>query len=87
MFVIQKKGRDKRQSVHFEGRLYRNFNEEKFRDELRDKNWDGFYKLTDPAEVWDEMFRHIISVLDVMCPVRHFHIKKLQARMDDKRTN
>ena len=37
--------------------------------------WDDFLELVDPGGAWAIMYRRILAVLDIMCPVRSFHIK------------
>ena len=75
IYVIHKKRRDMRQSVKFEGRSYRNFNNEKFKDILLAHNWKEFYALSRVEEAWDYILSKIIEVLDLMCPFRSFDIR------------
>ena len=75
IYVIHKKGRDTRPSVKFEGRSYRNFNINKFKEMLTGMDWGYVFDLTDPNEAWEYILKNITTVLDVMCPVRSFHIK------------
>ena len=75
IYVVHKKGRDKRKTVQFEGRSYRNYDKELFKAKLRDCDWDNLYQKNGPEEVWDVIHRNIIHVLDKMCPNRTFHIK------------
>ena len=42
IYLIHKKGRDKRESVNFTGRSYRNFSLEKFKAKLTEKDWTDF---------------------------------------------
>ena len=75
IYIVHKKGRDTRESVKFEGRSYRNFKAGEFRDMLTELDWGDLYKLTDPGDAWNFILNNITAVLDVMCPVRTFHIK------------
>ena len=75
IYLVHKKGRDVRESAKFEGRSYKNYNKDKFREQLHAASWDGFYEQTNPEAAWDIILKNIISVLDVMCPIRSFHIK------------
>ena len=75
IFLVHKKGRDARQSVKFEGRSYRHFDREAFKDKLLAANWDQFYKIMDTDRAWDFISESIESILDEMCPIRTFHVK------------
>ena len=75
IYIIHKKGRDIRQSVEFEGRSYRNFDAVKFKELLLGLNWEGYYTLTDTDKAWAFIIDNITAALDIMCPVRTFHIK------------
>ena len=72
---LKKKGRDTRPKVEFKGRSYRNFNKDKFKEELLRLNWEKFYELEDPGVAWDYILGKLIPVLDTMCPIRTFQIK------------
>ena len=75
IFLVHKKGRDKRDSVKFSGRSYRNFDKNKFKEHLLGAGWREFGNITDPELAWDYILSKITLVLDQMCPVRTFHIK------------
>ena len=75
IFVVHKKSRDKRKTVTFEGRSYRNFNREEFKEELRLGNWNGYYELSDPGKAWEFILDRIVPILDKICPMRTFHVK------------
>ena len=59
IFVVHKKGRDTRKKVGFEGR---HFNSETLNMKLFE-------------DTWDFIQRAIMKVLDLMCPIRQFHIR------------
>ena len=75
IYVVHKKARDMRKTVKFEGRSYRNFDKASFRDKLLNAGWGEFYAITDPEVAWDFILKKITDILDVMCPIRTFHIK------------
>ena len=76
IFVVHKKGRDKRESVKFKGRSYRNFDEQLFRDRLLHSiNWEDYYKIDQPDRAWEFILGHINKLLDELCPIRTFFIK------------
>ena len=75
IFIIHKKGRDKRRSEKFTGRSYRDFNRASFEEELLKGDWDAFFKLDNVEETWDFILNKMTYVLDAMCPLRTYHIK------------
>ena len=75
LFLVHKKNRDKRKSVEFRGRSYRDFDNDGFRKELFKNDWDDFYELSDPGLAWEYVLDKITGVLDKMCPLRTLHIK------------
>ena len=76
IYVVHKKGRDKRESVRFEGRSYRNYDRDIFKEMLREEvDWEKFLEIRNPENAWDYMLEQIIIILDKTCPIRTFHIK------------
>ena len=75
IYIVHKKKRDKRDSVEFKGRSYRNFDKEIFHKKLRQKDWEELSCIDDPTIAWDLIQEHITSVIDDMCPIRGFKIK------------
>ena len=75
IYVVKKKQRDHRPKVEFKGRSYRNFDRECLERNLKDHNWDQFYKLHDPDEAWDYIINRLTPLLDRMCPIKPFQIK------------
>ena len=75
IFIIHKKGRDIRKTVQFEGRSYRTFDREAFREELGKCEWVRFYNCETPDQAWNCILNNLTAVLDVMCPKRKFSIK------------
>ena len=75
VFMEHKKGRDTRQSVKFEGRSYKHFNRDSFKEELNKLDWPKCYALTDPEHAWAFILEGITNILDQMCPIGSFHVK------------
>ena len=75
IYVVYKKEKDKRESVQFTGRSYRNFDQEAFKNILRQQCWDNLYKMPNPEDTWNFIVNNITLALDTMCPVRTFLIK------------
>ena len=62
-------------TVEFEGRSYRNFNSEQFKEDLLRERWEVFYQIKDTDKAWDYLLGRIETVIDKMCPLRKFRIK------------
>ena len=75
IFIVHKKGRDIRRTVQFEGRSYRTFDKNIFRESLFECDWDELYNSTTPDQAWACILGNLTTVLDAMCPVRKFRIK------------
>ena len=75
IFIVHKKGKDKRDKADFKGRSYRDFDKVIFEEKLLSCDWAGYYDIEDPTQSWEFVHQHITSILDEMCPVKTFHIK------------
>ena len=61
--------------ITIEGRSYKNYDKEIFQNNLSDKDWTEFFRTDDAHKAWDIMQIHILSELDVMCPLKSFRIR------------
>ena len=75
IYIVHKKARDKRESVEFKGRSYRNFSKDEFRKRITQIDWKVFYEMDDPTLAWDFIQKHIFLILDNMCPIKSYRIK------------
>ena len=75
IFINHKKGKDTRNSVEFSGRSYRDYNKQQFENKLLEAKWEDFYNIQDPNEAWLFIKHNVEKALDIMCPMRTFHIK------------
>ena len=80
IFVVHKKGRDKRQSIKFEGRSYRHFDRDIFRTALFELDWSDIYSLSTPDKALDFILRSITQILNRFCPVRSFHVRNYKPK-------
>ena len=76
VFICKKKSRDKLDKIQVTGRIYNNYNETKFRTDLLTINWDHYYTLEDPNELWAYLESVIIKCLDKQCPIKTFSVTK-----------
>ena len=75
IYVVHEKARDTRPKAQFQGRTYRDFNPEKFKEHLLGVDWSRLHRSTNVETAWEIMFKHITSILGRMCPIKTFHIK------------
>ena len=76
IFLLKKKQRARGAAEqNFEGRSYRNYNRQKFTDNLLAQRWNYFYEMQDPGEAWEEMQRIIVREADKQCPIRSYKIR------------
>ena len=76
IFLLKKKvkttGRSEQQ---FEGRSYRNYDKQKFIDDIMEQKWEYFYNATDPMKAWDEMLKIINREANKQCLAGTYKIK------------
>ena len=75
IFIIKKKMRDKRPTIDFRGRSYRDYDKEAFKTGLLGLDWNDFYAMTDPDQAWLHIVDKFTPLLDAMCPIRTFKMK------------
>ena len=75
IYFIHKKGRDVRKTVVFEGRSYRNYSKDKFKDMLTDESWDELYNCETQDPPLTYILNKLTSCLDCVFPVRKFRIR------------
>ena len=76
IYVVKKKVKTQTKKIKFEGRTYKNFNEEDFINSLRSKNWDQIRGTTDVDYQWTLMNQAIQNELDKQCPFKVFSFNK-----------
>ena len=63
---------------NFCGRSYRNFDEDLFKENLSDHNWDNIMNFDDVDLKWADYHQTITNILDQMCPIKKFKISKFK---------
>ena len=54
----------------FTGRTYKNYNIDTLRERLFEINWQTYFLENDLNIAWDFFHKHILSIIDNMCPIR-----------------
>ena len=76
VFATRKKITSPTEKIEFSGRSYRNYDPARFKQLIRESNWDLFDHANDPDSAWRCMLQNIRTIIDQMCPVKKFRIKK-----------
>ena len=76
VFITKKKQNINPGNMSFTGRSYKNYNVEQFQETLNNENWNELFNIDDPNIAWDFLINKVMKILDLMCPLRNFNIKK-----------
>ena len=72
IFCIRKKCKLHKTKTNFQGRSYKNLDEDQLANLLREYDWTGFADMGIDEE-WNVMFDRIKDTIDVLCPMKDFH--------------
>ena len=64
-----------RPKIEFEGRSYRNFDDDIFTNLLNLCSWDIFDNCDDLDELWNIFISNIHEAIDQLCPLKQFRVK------------
>lgn len=79
IYAILKKQHKIYEKVTFKCRKTKYLDLKELETELKNQDWDSFYKLEDVDKCWEEMYNTYIRVLDKLCPiVEYVNVKKRQ---------
>ena len=70
VFVCTKKARQKSKFQKIKGRTYKNYAKKILQTLILNENWDLFYELENPIELWNFIIKTIELHIDVMCPIK-----------------
>ena len=74
VWALRKKVYIKREKVEFKGRSYKNYVKEDFQQYLDEYNWEFFYTLRDPDDLWHFIYVTILNYMDRTCPIKSFRV-------------
>ena len=78
IYAIKKKIKMAKSPENFRGRSYRKYNENDFKANLQNKNWDDFYNSGEIETKWSILLANIELEADKQCPLRNFRINSLK---------
>ena len=74
VLVTRKKVMVKREKINFAGRSYRNYDKEKFQENLAAEDWSTFFQNFDPDILWELMEDIILRNIEPMCALKQFRM-------------
>ena len=78
VYIVHKKLKRKIVSGEFKGRSYKNYVKEIFEFNLIHQDWQNFFELTEPNQLWTIFHKNILESLRIMCPLKTFKIRKFK---------
>ena len=80
VYCTRKKVYTKKRSEDFKGRSYRNLDENKFKNDFLNLNWDDFEIENHPETLWNIYERNIRKIFDLMCPSNILELQEIGIR-------
>ena len=74
VYICVKKKRNDPEYTKTKGRSYKNYNKTNFQNLVMAEDWETYYNLVDPSDLWDFIITIIRRHLDVMCPLKFIRI-------------
>ena len=75
IFITRKHESKVKEKLNFLGRSYLDLDEQMFCNELIDHDWEMLYDIKNVNIAWDYFLNKIYDVINIMCPLKEFHIK------------
>ena len=75
IFICIKKKRNSTEFRKIKGRTYKNYDKEIFQTLITHENWNPFYVLTNPIDLWNYVLNVIRKHIDIMCPIKCIRIR------------
>ena len=76
VFVIRKKERERVIKVEKRVRLLKNYDDNNFRNLFSEMHWDNFFGCREVNVLWDKIYDHIYSILEIMCPFKNISVRE-----------
>ena len=75
IFICIKKQRNISTFQKIKGRTYKNYNKIMLQTLIKNENWDLYYVLENPIDLWNFILKTIENHIDVMCPIKYMKIR------------
>ena len=75
---MRKKAKEHYVTKKVQGSTYKKYDCEQLQEALIMQDWEAFFKLTEPSEMWSFIISAIEKYLDEMCPVRELIFKAFE---------
>ena len=75
IYICIKKQRNTAKFQKIKGRTYRNYNKDILQALITNDNWDRFFELYNPTDLWNFILKIIENHVNVMCPIKFMRIR------------
>ena len=76
IFLCIEKQQSKVEYSKIKGRTYKNYDKEIIQNLISNENWNDFYKIVDPTEVWVYIKNIISKHLEILCPIKYIRVRQ-----------
>ena len=73
IYICIKKRRNSVEYSKIKGRTYKKYDKLIIQTLIKNENWEIFYELDDPTELWNLIKDRILKHLDIMCPIKYIN--------------
>ena len=75
IFICIKKQRNTTEFHKIKGQTYKNYDKTILQSLMRNVNWETYYNLEDPNDLWNFIKIKIEEFLNIMCPIKYLKIR------------
>ena len=76
VFICVKKRRNRVEYCKIKGRTYKNYDKIMIQTLLQHDDWNNYYNLSQPEDLWNIIYENILKHLNIMCPIKFIRIRK-----------
>ena len=76
VYLCVKKKRSHNEYCKIKGRTYKQYNKTILQSIMKREDWNTYYDLKDPTELWDSICKKINTHLNIMCPIKFIRIRQ-----------
>ena len=75
VFMCIKKQRNISEFQKIKGRTYRNYDKTTLQNLVKNTDWDDFYELENPIDLWNFILKTIEQHINIMCPIKFMRFR------------
>ena len=76
IYVVRKKSREVIKKIQKRVRIFKNYNADNFNALYGEINWDAYFALDRPDELWEIIQKKIDKILETMCPYKNIFVRE-----------